>query len=114
MKPFKVFCINNNQKYVLVTSTTDLYYLYDEIIKEINIKEASFSILVDMIFINGFTFNRFLQLVFENGKYSHTNIVNPRNVSEELKSNTKNYFKQNKNILNYSTISKISKDFILA
>ena len=111
MKSFKIFKINNDLEYILLTSTTDLYFLYDEILKEYNIKNKYFSIIIDMLYINGFTFNRFVQVFYENGKYKSSNIINPRNISEDIKYNTRKFFKENKDVLNNSTLSKLTKDF---
>lgn len=108
MKNYKIFKINDYESYILLLSNEDIYYLYDEIRKETNGEK----ILVDMFYRNGFSFNRFIELIFTNSKQVTSRVINPRYVSEPIKENTHEYFKNNSGILEKSTLSKSIKSFV--
>ena len=96
--------------YVLLLSNNDVYFLYNEIKKE----AISDKVMVDMFFRNGYSFNRFIELIFLDDKTVKTRILNPRNVSENIKTNTCDYFSANRNILDKSTLSASIKNFMFA
>ncbi len=108
MKKFMLFKINNYESYVLLLSNEDMYYLYDEIRKVSN----KGRVLVDMFYRNGFSFNRFIELIFNKENEVTSRVINPRYVSELIKENTHEYFKQNNEVLESSTLSKSIKKFI--
>lgn len=109
MKNYKYFTLNDYESYVLLLSNEDIYFSYDQIKKEIKTNK----VIVDMFYRNGYTFNRFVELIFTNDKV-RTRIINPRLISEAIKENTHNYFKTNKESLAKSTLSLNIKNFIYA
>ena len=108
MKNYKYFTLNDYESYVLLLSNEDIYFLYDQIKKEIKTNK----VIVDMFYRNGYTFNRFVELLFLENNMVKTRIINPRLVSENVKQNTSNYFNENKDLLNKSTLPKSVKNFI--
>lgn len=110
MKNYKYFTLNDYESYVLLLSNEDIYFLYDQIKKEIKTNK----VIVDMFYRNGYTFNRFVELVFTDDNKVRTRIINPRLISETIKENTHNYFKTNKESLDKATLSMNIKNFIYA
>lgn len=108
MKNYEIFKINEYESYLLLLSNEDIYYLYDEI----RTKSNGEKILVDMFFRNGFSFNRFIELIFDDNNQVTTRVINPRYVSEPIKENTHEYFKNNREYLEKSTLSKSIKAFV--
>lgn len=114
MQEYQLFNFDNevNDKVVFVNSVEDLHYLTDYIYKELSSNNGTkFSVLVDLLLRNGFSFNRYVLLSFDNGKYKSI-IVNPNDVSEEIKRNVRNYLKRNPQLLDNSTLSRKIIDFI--
>jgi len=112
MKDFEYFKINEYENYVLLTSNKDVYFLYDEIEKILDKNEKI--ILIDMFYRNGFSFNRFAEVVFRKDEKPFSRIVNMRSVSEDVKNNTKQFFMNHQNLLDISLLSKSIKNFVLS
>ena len=110
MKNYKYFTLNDYESYVLLLSNEDIYFLYDQIKKEIKTNK----VIVDMFYRNGYTFNRFVELIFTDNNKVRSRIINPRLISETIKENTCNYFRTNKESLDKSTLSMNIKNFIYA
>ena len=114
MKDLKMFKVNEVYDYILLTSSRDIYYLYDEIFKLIKrLNNDKNSILVDLFYRNGYSFNRFVEIIF-NDKNPILRIVNPRDIPEDIKECSKNYFRANSELLNQSTLSRGIKNFVLS
>lgn len=114
VEDIKIFKLNY-ETYLLFLADDDIYFYREEIYNQLSsLLGKKFSIMVDMFLRNGFTFNRFVELTFdENGQFK-SRIVNPRDVPDELKENTKQFLKKNVLYLEESPISNIAKEFILA
>ena len=111
MKKIEYFKINKHLNYVLLVSNDDLYFLYDQIKKKT--KNGQAAIIVDMFYRNGFSFNRFIELNYSYENKVISRIINPREVSEEIKINTNVYFNNHFDLLDKSTLSKSIKNFVL-
>jgi len=114
MKEFQYFQIKSDihEDYLLLTSTEDAYYLYEEMYAEISQnKGEKFSIILDLILRNGFAFNRFILLEFS-GENVLSKIINPREVPEDIKFNTKKYLCENRDLLHNSALSNSAINFI--
>jgi len=111
MKKIECFKINKHLNYVLLVSNDDLYFLYDQIKKKT--KNGQDAIIVDMFYRNGFSFNRFIELNYSYENKVISRIINPREVSEEIKINTNVYFNNHFDLLDKSTLSKSIKNFVL-
>lgn len=110
MEDFKYFKLNSGLEYILLVSNEDPYFLYGEIYDILNSDKKT--ILLDMFYRNGYSFNRFIELIFvKNGK-TITRVVNPREVPEDVKINTNAYFNENYNLIEKSTLNKSTKEFI--
>ena len=115
MEAFKILQINNerDEKYILSTTVEDIYFAFDEIFDTLSkTLGKNFSITVDMLLRNGFTFNRFIQLDFLEARVS-PHILNPREVPEIVKTTTKQYLKEHKDLLESCALSTRAKEFIL-
>jgi len=113
MKDFEYFKINEYEDYILLTSNRDVYFLYDEIYKKLANNENK-TILVDMFYRNGFSFNRFMEIVFKKDQEPFSRIINIRMISDDIKNNSREFFKSNTELLNNSLLSKNVKSFILS
>lgn len=103
-----------NKDVVFINSTTDVYFMYDDIYDDLSQKNGeSFSVLVDLFLRNGFSYNRFVNIIFNGkGKYK-ISLVNQRDVPEDLKKDIRCYLKNNQEVLNNSVLSQETKDFII-
>lgn len=114
MQEYKIFHFDNeiNSKVVFINGMEDLHFLVDYIYKDISKDNGTnFSVLVDLFLRNGFSFNRYVLLSFDKGKYKSM-IINPNDVSEEIKRNVRNYLKNNSKVLDNSSLPKKMIDFI--
>lgn len=115
MQEYKIFEFDDDayDKVVFITSTEDLYYLQDEIYNELSKTYGdNFTVLVDLFLRNGFSFNRFVTLNFKGVGQCQSLIVNPREVSEEIKSKISNYLKTHFNLLSNSALTQSTINFI--
>ena len=114
MEDLKLFKLNYGN-YVLFLADEDIYFYYEKIYEQLSsLLGKTFSITIDMFLRNGFTFNRFIELIFDEKGHYKSNIINPRDVSDELKENTRQFLKANIYYLDESPISNNAKKFILA
>ena len=103
-----------NENVVFLNTTEDLYYLQDEIIDNINKKNSQArTVLVDLFLRNGFTFNRYILLKFDKDKKCRSFIINPREVSEKIKTKIADYLREHNELLYSSSLSKKEIDFIM-
>ena len=112
------YTIFNNEHYnkeiIFINSTTDVYYLYNQIFDSLSLKYGEkFSVLIDLFLRNGFSYNRFVNVIFDGkGKYKLF-LVNQREIPEDAKKDIRNYLKNNKDILDSSALSQETINFIL-
>lgn len=94
------------RSYIIINGVDDVYYLqeqiYDEISKE---KGEQFTILVDLILKNGFSFNRFITLNYKSKNNCRVLVNNPREISENVKSTSVKYLNKNQELLENSSLS---------
>lgn len=116
MLDFKLFEDNDKQNKVLFMLTLeDIYFLQGDIFDYLNDELGSqFTIVVDMFLRNGFTFNRFVALTYDGNDNVKTTIVNSREVSEEIKCYINLYLKQHEDLLQNSSLTKNTVDFVLS
>ena len=72
MEDYKLFNFEDEQKnnIIFINSTDDLYDLTGIIYKDLSkVYGTTFSVVVDLFLRNGFSFNRFIELKFDNGNY---------------------------------------------
>ena len=113
MEDLKIFKLNY-ENYLLFLADEDIYFYYEKIYEQLSsMLGKTFSITVDMFLRNGFTFNRFIELIFDEKGKSKSKIINPRDVSDELKENTKQFLRTNVAYLEDSPISNNVKKFVL-
>lgn len=117
MGEYEIFTFEEdiNENVVFLNTTEDIYFLQDEIMKEINIKNSQTkTVLVDLFLRNGFTFNRYILLKYDkNNKRLKNFIINPREVSEKIKAKIKEYIRNHNELLYSSSLSKKEIEFIL-
>ena len=79
MGEYEIFTFEEdiNENVVFLNTTEDLYFLQDEIMENINIKnKQNKTVLVDLLLRNGFTFNRYILLKFDKNKSCRSFIIN--------------------------------------
>lgn len=116
MGEYEIFTFEEdiNENVVFLNTTEDLYFLQDEIMENINIKnKQNKTVLVDLLLRNGFTFNRYILLKFNKNKRCRSFIINPREVSEKIKMKIEEYLKNHNELLYSSSLSKREIDFII-
>lgn len=115
MKEYEIFKFDDdiNKDVVLITSTEDLYYLQENIYDELSkLNGENFSVLIDLFLRNGFSFNRFVSLHFKNKNNCKSLIVNPRDVSDDIKLEIRDYLKSNTSILEGSALTQKIINFV--
>ena len=103
----------DNKSYVFLTDTEDLEYQIYEIYD--TAKEYlgdTFEIIVDCFLRTGFMYNRFLLLKYVNGEYKDNLIINSRDIPYEIKVESENILRLNKNLLYNSSLPLKSIDII--
>ena len=92
---------------VLITSTEDPYYLYETIFDELSVRNGeTFTVLVDLFLRNGYSFNRYCLLKFNNKNEVKSFIISPREVSENIKKTIRVYLQKNPEVLSESALSR--------
>lgn len=115
MKEYKLFKFieNINNTVVFMNTVEDLYYFIDDIYEEVSKTEGEkFSVLVDLFLQNGFSFNRFIMLKFDNKKKYKSFIINTQEVSEIIKQQIRSYLKSNEELLIESALDKDTIQFV--
>lgn len=96
----------NEKSYVFLTDTEDLEYqiyeIYDAAKEYLG---ETFEIIVDCFLRTGYMYNRFLLLKYVTGEYKDNLIINSRDVPYEIKVESENILKINKNLINNSSLS---------
>lgn len=116
MREYQVFNFDDdiNKTVILITSIEDLYFLQNEIYDELSVTYGeNFTVLVDLFLRNGFSFNRFVALYFNGKENCKTIVVNPREVSDEIKFKIRSFLIKNRIIINESALSKNIIDFVM-
>ena len=105
---------DNFNHVVFIASIEDIYYLQDEIFNTLS-KDIGeeFSVLIDLFMRNGFSFNRYCSLKFKGKENCEYTLINPREVSENIKKEVKTYLYKNPNILEDCALSKNTVNFML-
>lgn len=115
MKEYEIFKFEEDvDKYiVLIKSTEDLYFLEDDIYEEMKEKCGSkFSIIIDLFLRNGFSFNRFVLLNYNDKDNKKSYIINPREISEQIKYKVRSYLIENEELLTNSALPKYTIEFM--
>lgn len=116
MKEYEIFKFENEvDKYIiLITSTEDLYFLEDDIYEEMKEKcGTKFSIIIDLFLRNGFSFNRFVSLNYNGKDNKKSFIINPRDISEQIKNKIRSYLIDNEDLLADSALPKCTIEFMM-
>jgi len=115
MKEYEVFNFEEdvNKNYVFLNNVDDLYFFTEDIYNNFSKTQGNkFSVLVDLFLRNGYSFNRYILLNFDNGNYNSI-VINPNDVSESSKKRIKQYLKKNTDILNNGTLTQSVVNFVL-
>ena len=92
--------------FLLVTSVDDFYYELDQVMSELSETYGpEFSIDVDHFITNGFSFNRFVRIDYNNKKYKKTFITSSE-VNDYYDNKFIEYLRKNKEFLSDSSLSK--------
>ena len=117
MHEFRIFSFDEdkNEDVIFINTTEDLYFVQDSIFNELSISKGSnFTVLVDLFLRNGFSFNRFVELNFDGNGKCKSFVVNPRDVSDTIKSTINYYLKSNIQLLKDSALTQSIKDFVIS
>lgn len=115
MKEYEVFFFEDevNKNYIFLNNVDDLYFVIEDIYDNLSKTQGNkFSVLVDLFLRNGYSFNRYVLLNFEEGNYNSV-IINPNDVSETSKKKIKQYLKTNVDILNNGTLTNSTISYVL-
>ncbi|MDH8678871.1 type II toxin-antitoxin system RnlB family antitoxin [Fusibacter bizertensis] len=116
MNEYKIFSLEEeNLDVVLLTSIDDPYFILDDIYNELkSLRGSSFSIVLDLLLRNGYSFNRFALINYDSQGKHDSKIINTRDVSEMAKSQVRKYLIRNRRYLDESSLSDRIKNFILS
>ena len=115
MNDYEVFNFEEdiNKNYIFLNNVDDLYFFAEDIYNELSKSQGNkFSVIVDLFLRNGYSFNRYVQLNFEQGNYNSI-IINPNDVSESSKKTIRQYLKEHVDILNNGALSKTTINYVL-
>lgn len=115
MKEYEVFFFEDevNKNYIFLNNVDDLYFVIEDIYDNLSKTQGNkFSVLVDLFLRNGYSFNRYVLLNFEEGNYNSV-IINPNDVSETSKKKIKQYLRTNEDILNNGTLTNSTISYVL-
>lgn len=114
MKNFEFIGEINKRPIIFINTLEDVYFLYSEIFEFFSKTYGNtFEIIVDLFLRNGFSFNRFIRIIFDGKENPKLEIVNPLDVSDNIKLDIRNYLKKNIELLEKATIEKSVKDYML-
>lgn len=105
--------------FLLITSVDDFYYDLDQVLSELSaVYGQEFSIVLDHFITNGFSFNRFVRIDYNNEKYKKT-LITSSEINDTYDNKFIEYLRKHKNFLNESSLSKrtisiISNDILRA
>lgn len=92
--------------FLLITSVDDFYYDLDQVLSELSaFYGPEFTIVIDHFITNGFSFNRFVRIDYNNEKYKKTLITNSE-INDFYDSKFIEYLRKHKDFLNESSLSK--------
>ena len=92
--------------FLLLKSVDDFYYELDQVMSELSETYGpEFSIVVDHFITNGFSFNRFVRIDYNNKKYKKTFITSSE-VNDYYDNKFIDYLRKNKEFLSDSSLSK--------
>ena len=115
MNDYEIFNFEEdiNKNYIFLNNIDDLYFFTEDIYNELSKTQGNkFSVIVDLFLRNGYSFNRYVLLNFEEGSYNSI-IINPNDVSESSKKTVKQYLKEHVDILNNGTSTKSTINYVL-
>ena len=115
MNDYEVFNFEEdiNKNDIFLNNVDDLYFFAEDIYNELSKSQGNkFSVIVDLFLRNGYSFNRYVQLNFEEGNYNSI-IINPNDVSESSKKTIRQYLKEHVDILNNGALSKTTINYVL-
>ena len=114
MKNYEYIGLNNKKPVIFINHLDDIYFMYSEIFRNFSVEYGnSFEVIADLFLRNGFSFNRFVRIIFKENEITKLEIVNPMDISDEIKIDIRNYLKKNIDLLENATLEKSIKDFIL-
>jgi len=92
--------------FLLITSVDDFYYDLDQVLSELSVVYGpEFTIVLDHFITNGFSFNRFVRIDYNNEKYKKTLITNSE-INDFYDNKFIEYLRKHKDFLNESSLSK--------
>lgn len=97
---------SNYNQYVFLLDSEDLDYEIYDIYDALKTTEKEVRVLVDCFLRTGNSYNRFIELKFNDGKFENGIIINPRDVDDYIKQKTMQELSLNKNLLDESALSK--------
>jgi len=92
--------------FLLITSVDDFYYDLDQALSELSaVYGPEFSIVLDHFITNGFSFNRFVRIDYNNDKYKKT-LITSSEINDFYDNKFIEYLRKHKDFLNESSLSK--------
>lgn len=92
--------------FLLITSVDDFYYDLDQVLSELSaVYGPEFTIVLDHFITNGFSFNRFVRIDYNNEKYKKT-LITSSEINDFYDNKFIEYLRKHKDFLNESSLSK--------
>ncbi len=115
MKEYEIFNFKEDigNDFIFMNTVEDIYYFIDEIYDDLSKEKGKqFSVIVDLFLQNGFSFNRFIMIKFDNKKKYHSFIVNSQEISDIIKKKINQYLKTHNELLEESALDRRTIEFV--
>lgn len=115
MKEYEIFNFDENitNNFVFMNTVEDSYYFIEEIYNDLyKTRGKKFSVIIDLFLQNGFSFNRFIMIQFEDKDNYKSLIVNSQEISDIVKRRINQYLKSHIELLEDSALDKKTIEFV--
>ncbi len=115
MKEYEIFNFeeNINNNFVFMNTVEDIYYFIEEIYNDLyKTRGQKFSVIIDLFLQNGFSFNRFIMIRFEDKNRYKSFIVSSQEIPDVIKRKINQYLKSHNELLEESALDRKTIEFI--
>lgn len=115
MKEYEIFNLdeNINNNFIFMNTVEDIYYFMEEIYDDLyKMNGKKFSVIIDLFLQNGFSFNRFIMVQFEDKNKYQSFIVNSQEIPDIIKRKINQYLKMHYELLEESALDRKTIEFV--
>lgn len=115
MKEYEIFKFdeNINNNFIFMNTVEDIYYFMEEIYDDLyKMNGKKFSVIIDLFLQNGFSFNRYIMVQFEDKNKYQSFIVNSQEIPDVIKRKINQYLKIHNELLEESALDRKTIEFV--